>query len=478
MKEKSFSTWIVTFVLSLLLIAMFACSSKNPTSSDNNEDQVNKMVESTSSSSVGIYQNISSFKQVTNLIQGPAAIADLDVPEVKDPNSAMNFAKSIKQTAFTLGAKDLKVLSKTGQIAFGDSVIWDVTERNEKEGVTYRVSLIYNDETGEARLFVVGFDYLEGHPLEYDSTEIRADLNFTILDDSDDVLLSLENLKRYKPGQLISEERGSFVPDAHVPGTEPDGGILMSEVKYSNSSFISSTKATLEYHEGQGGSYMRTSKFSDGSESSEEATFNVDGTGTFSESRRDGTQIDGTFDSAEEDGKGSFSLTTTFPEGHDPVSVRESGEFDINASDSTISGSFEREVTLLSGDVERESVMVNQTRVGDVLTTSLNVEKADGSNGHITITESAEVDQVSGEWTNTDETFLVFTAELYPDDSAHLDLKVYADEVAFEDGAEPIASAVFDFYPDGSGMGVVTEDGKIYDVTIHPDGSVTIKERG
>jgi len=473
MKEKSFSTWIVTLVLSFLLMAMFACSTENPTSPDDNENQVNKMVESTSSSSVGIYQNISSFKQFTNLIQGPAAIADLDVPEVKDPNSAMNFARSIKQKAFTLGAndlKDLKVLSKTGQIAFGDSVIWDVTERNEDEGVTYRVSLIYDDETGEARLFVVGFDYLEGHPLEYDSTEIKADLNFTILDDSDDVLLSLENLKRYKPGQLIREESGSFVPDAHAPGSEPEGGTLMSEVKYSNSSFISSTKATLEYHEGQGGSYMRTSKFSD-------ATFNVDGTGTFSESRRDGTQIDGTFDSAEEDGIGAFSLTTTFPAGHDPVSVRESGEFNINASDSTISGSFEREVTLLSGDVERESVMVNQTRVGDVLTTSLNVEKADGSNGHITITESPEVDQVSGEWTNTDETFLVFTAESYPDDSAHLDAKVYANEVAFENGAEPIVSAVFDFYPDGSGMGVVTEDGKIYDVTIHPDGSVTIKER-
>jgi len=478
MKEKSFSTRTFTLILCLLLMLMFACSSENPTSSDNDDDQVNEMVQSTSSSSVEIYQNISSFKQVTNLIQGPAAIADLDVPEVKDPDTATNFARSMKQKAFTLLANDMKALSKNGQVAFGDSVIWDVTERNDQEGVTYRVSLIYDNVTGEARLFVVGFDYLEGHPLEYDSTEIRADLNFTILDDSDDVLLSLENLKRYKPGQLISEERGSYVPDAHAPGTEPDGGILMSEVKYSNSSFISSTTATLEFHEGQGGSYMRTSKFSDGSESSEEATFNEDGTGTFSESRRDGTQIDGTFDSAEEDGKGAFSLNTTFPAGHDPISVRESGEFDINASDSTISGSFEREVTLLNGDVEKESVMVNQTRIGDVLTTSLNVENADGSNGHITITESPEVDQVAGEWTNADETFVVFTAESYPDDSAHLDAKVYADEAAFENGAEPIVSAVFDFYPDGSGMGVVTEDGKIYDVIIHPDGSVTITERG
>lgn len=477
MKQNKFSAWMGTLTLSLLLMSLFACSTGDPTSPDDNNNQASEMVQNTSSSSVGIYQNISSFKQVANLIQGPAAIADLDVPEVKDPNSAMNFARSIKQKAYSLGSKDLKSLSKLGQLAFGDSVIWDVTERNEEEGVTYRVSLIYNAQDDRARLFVVGFDYLEAHPLEYDSTEIQASLNNTLLDDSDDVLLSLENLKRYKPGQLISEESGSFVPDSHAPGTDPAGGTLISEVKYSDSSFISSTKATLEFHEGQGGSYTRTSKFSDGSESSEAASFNVDGTGTFSESRRDGTQIEGTFDSAETDGKGGFSLTTTYPAGHDPASVRESGEFNINASDSTISGSFEREVTLLNGDVEKESVTVNQTRGGDVLTTSLDVENTDGSKGNITITESSEVDDVSGEWTNVDETFVVFTAQSYPDESAHLDAKVYENKAAFDNGDDPIASALFDFYPDGSGMGVVTEDGKIYDVTIHPDGSVTIVER-
>ncbi|MCH7681967.1 hypothetical protein IID10_21825, partial [candidate division KSB1 bacterium] len=70
MKQQRFSTWMSTLILSLLLMSMFACSSENPTSSENNEEQVNQMVQSTSSSSVGIYQNISSFKQVTNLLQG------------------------------------------------------------------------------------------------------------------------------------------------------------------------------------------------------------------------------------------------------------------------------------------------------------------------------------------------------------------------------------------------------------------------
>lgn len=471
MKQKTFLT--VTVITCLLMLSLFGCATKNPVDDDNNNNQqVSKNVQNASNSSVDIYQNLAGFEQISQFIQGPSAIADLEVPEVKDPRTAMNFARTIKQKSFALGKKDLNLLQKS---ASGDSVIWDITERNEDEGVTYRTSLIYNAAEGTARLFLVGFDYIESLPLEYDSTEIKADLNFTILDDSDDVLLSLENLKRYKEGQLISEERGSFVPDEHAPGTEPQGGVLMAEIKYSDSSFISRTEARFEYHEGQGASFKKTSEFSDGTKSVEEATFNEDGTGTFMELRRDGTRIEGSFDSAEEDGEGSFSLTTTFPEGHDPASVRESGEFSI--SDSKISGTFSREVTRLNGDVESERVTVTQTAVGDVKTTTLNAEKSDGSGGVITITETPDVEQVTGEWTNEDETFVVFTAEGYTDGSAHLEGKLYENKAAFENGAEPIATAVFDFYPDGSGMGVVTEDGKTYDVIIHPDGSVTITER-
>lgn len=471
-KISSIATCLMA--LSLLFISMYGCSTDNPVSTDNGNTntEVSANVQDASSSSVQIYRNLSSFSQISQLIQGPDAIADLEVPEVKDPRTAMNFARSIKQKSFSLARKHV---SLDLQIASFDSVIWDVTERNEQEGVTYRTSLIYNAETGTARLFVVGFDYPSSHPLEYDSTEIKADLNFTILDDTDDVLISLENLKRYKPDQLISEERGSFIPDDHAPGTEPMGGVLMSEIKYTDSSFIRRTEAELAYHEGQGASYRKTTEFSDNTTHVEEATFNEDGTGTFKEIRRDGSSIEGSFDSAEDDGQGSFSLTTTFPAGHDPVSVTESGEFTI--TDAKITGTFRRETTRLNGDVETENVEVTETKVGDVKVTTLSVENSAGSKGFLTITETPEVEQVKGEWTNEDETFVVFTAESYPDNSAHLEGKVYENKAAFENGAQPTATFDFDFYPDGSGQGVVTENGKTYDVTINPDGSVTIKER-
>ena len=475
MKTQSYLPWKTFLITSLPLLLAFGCTTNDPVSPNDDEDPLNRSAEKASETSVEIYNNIASFKQLNTLIQGPNAIADLEIPEMKNPESAMKFAKSVQRQAVAGAKIDLAVLFKTTGV-LSDSVIWDLTAKDEETGITHRSSLIYNFETGIGRLFFVGVEYPEDHALSYDSTEIVVDLNLTLFDDSDDLLVSLENLKRYKSGHLIEEERGSFEPDSYPPGTEPEGGILTSEIKYSNSSFISSTNARLEYHEGQGGSYSKESKFSDGKSSSESATFNVDGTGTFAETRRDGTKIDGTFDSAEEDGEGSYSLTTVFPAGHDPVSVSESGEFTINAADSTINGSFEREVRNEDGTIEKESVDVEQTVVGDVRTTKLSVDNSDGSKGVIRITESPEVDQVAGEWTETDNSYVVFAAQSYADDSAHLQLEKYASEDAFNRGDAPIVSGEFDFYPDGSGHGTVTEDGKTYDVTIHPDGSVTIKE--
>lgn len=471
MKFKSYSFSMILLVAGLFFIQNMGCSD-SPVSPNDNENPPNETVQKISDNSTDIYNTVSSFRQVSDLIQGPDAFVDMEIPEVENPQQAMKFAKSVQEQSLELVKNDVQILNKARGTS-GDSVIWDITYHDDKKNITFRSSLIYDDQTGIGRLFFVGKQYPENHPLEYDSTEIIADLNSTLFDNSDDVLTSVENLKRFKPGHLIQEQKGKFEVDPYVPGNEPTGGILTSEITYSGSSFVSSTHAQLEYHEGEGGGFSKTVRFSDDRTHSVSITFHEDGTGTFEETRRDGTHIEGTFDSAEEDGQGSFSKTITFPSGHNPVSISESGEFTLH-NDSTISGSFEREVLLKDGTKQTESVTVEQTLVGDVKTTTLNVEAVDGGSGFITIVETPDVDQASGEWTNPDGTFLVFTAEYYPDDSAHLEFSLYASEAAFENGEDPIATGVFDFYPGGSGQGTVTEDGTSYEVTIDADGSVTV----
>lgn len=479
-KFRSNMLTVVLFLGLALLYQMGCSSSDNPAGPDNNGDNntETKNVETASQASVEINATISSFNQIAEFVGGPNAIAELDIPDFGNPSVAARFGKRIKARALRSIKKRPDVWQRAERMAVaGDSVVFDITERDSVGGVTYRVRLSYDSETDVARFFVVGFDYAEPHILDYDSTEVRAYLNGTLLNDSDDVLISLENLKRFKPGQLIKEEKGSFIPDAHAPGAEPDGGVLTNDITYSNSSFISKSSARFEYHEGSGGSYSKTSDFSDGTTHHEAATFNADGTGTFEETRRDGTEVSGTFDSAEEDGSGGYTLTTTFPPDHDPASISESGQFTFNVADSTINGTFEKEVTRLDGTKENESATITQNRVGDVLVTTINVENADGSSGFLTITESPDVDNVSGEWTNADGTFVVFTAQNYSDGSSHLEFQQYASEEAFENGVDPILTGEFDFYPDGSGKGVITEGDVVYDIIINPDGTWVITKR-
>lgn len=454
--------------LALFLVGTIGCSN-TPTEPGG---KLSPAVESVSKTSAEIYSTVSSVQDIGNLVQGPQSMLDVGVPEVENPQQAMSFARSIIRETVSGAIGDPKFVDQARMVA-GDTLIWDVTIRDTLRGFTVRNSLRYDPATGHGRLFHVRFNFDDRHRLTYDSTDVKVDLNFTLFEDADDVLLSLENLKRYKPDRLVQEEQVSFVPDPYEPGAEPDGGVLESTVIYASSSFISSTHSRLEYHEGTGGSWSKEVQYSDGKSSSEAVTFNQDGTGTFEETRRNGTHIVGTFDSADDDGQGSFTKTTTFPEGHDPVSVYEAGQFTINPTDSTLHGSFEKEVRFKDGSVRRESVTVDESITDGVKTTTITVEKPDGSGGTLRIVEGPDGDQIDGEWTNADGTFVIFSAESYPDGSAHFEFKLYASKEAYLNGEDPIASGEFNYFPDGSGQGTVAEGDQQQNVTIGSDGTVT-----
>jgi hypothetical protein len=465
-----FSKRVISIILfGTLLAVVSGCRTDNPV--EGNETEISDNVRTTGETSHGIYQNVISFKEISGLIAGQDAFVELDIPEFQDPDAAMALAKRSSRSSFDAVAPQMMRLSKSQ----ADSTIWDFTESDSSLGVTRHIKVTYDSQTGLARGYEVKTYFQDSHPLAYDSTTIQSDINFTLLDDSDDKLLSLYNVKRYKSGHLIAEEIGTFTPDDYPAGGEPTGGVLTNVITYSNSNYISETNARFEFHEGEGGSYTKKTEFSDGKSHLEAVTFNTNGTGTFSETRRDGTEISGSFNSADDDGEGSYSKTTTYQDGHDPVSITESGEFTISGPDSTINGTFEKTIVRANGGTESESATVNQTRVGEVVTTTLNVENHDGI-GFITITETPNVDQVAGNWITIEGAFVDFNAEAYPDGSAHLEVALYASESAFENGQLPLATGSFDFYPDGSASGTVTENAVGHDVNIEPDGSLSVTD--
>ena len=256
--------------------------------------------------SVDLYNTVASVQTASEFMRGAGEKVELQDVNINNPSGAFAHAKRARQVVLADLAAHGAAINHIDGIA-ADSLLWQVTNQKPFLGYTETVRLFYDAATGKARLEAIKYNFDNRHWQQYDSAAIRADLNGTLFDDSDDVLLSLQQLQRYKAGHHLQQKQSTFTPDAYAAGSEPTGGIFESTTIYNESSFIQKTEERAEWHQATGGQWQKAVTYSDGSSSSEKAIFNTDETGSFEEVRRDGTKISGTFDSAEHDGNGSFS---------------------------------------------------------------------------------------------------------------------------------------------------------------------------
>jgi len=470
-KIRMFGRLLTALGISAFLLA--GCD-KSPTAPGSG--QKSDVVKSAAAQSVEFYNTFSSVSEVNDMMRGPDAKVDLGTANIKKPDQAMTLMRQTKKdvlAAFRTHAPNpIKMRSVQGE-----SLVWEFTQRNTAEGYTSTVRFLYDSDTGYGRLQEIKFDFDARHHAQYDSSEVYANLNFTLEDDSDDVIKSLVNIKQYKPDNLPDnfalDEEVRIELDDYPAGTEPASGNVTATVKYVEGNFITESVQKVQFSP-DAGEWTKDVSYADGKSSHEKVTFKSDGTGTFEETRRDGTRVEGTFDDAEQDGKGSFAQTTTFPPGSDPVSIYEAGEFTINQADSTLHGSFEKEIRLKNGDVQKESVTVDESIQNGFKTTVVAVQQSDGSGGTITMEENADGQHVTGEWEDADGTFTKLDANYYKDGSAHLEFWVYTSKKAYDNGEDPVAHGIMNFGPDGSGSGKISAEGEEHPVEIAPNGSQSI----
>ncbi|NIW80960.1 MAG: hypothetical protein GWN16_16505, partial [Calditrichae bacterium] len=98
--------------------------------------------------------------------------------------------------------------------------------------VSVRKALYYDSQTGNARYYEAIYQFPNQIQLEYDSTEIRADLNFTLEDTTDDKLLSVYQLTNFKPGFYVEKKEGQADVTDYGPNNEVTGATLHNEVFY------------------------------------------------------------------------------------------------------------------------------------------------------------------------------------------------------------------------------------------------------
>lgn len=466
---KSPTLSVLTLVSTITLLA--GCD-RNPIDPSQRRDGQEALQRAAKSSSE-FYSAVASAQDASTLMRGTGAIIAAPELDLKNQSSGYVQAKRAVQRVLVELASHPERLSNLDGVN-GDSLLWQFTKRNQFAGFTETVRLLYDFDTGIAKMQAIKFNFDDRHWVRYDSSYVEADLNKTLEDESDDLIKIVENLKQYKEGHQLQEEWSKFVPDAYPPGSEPDGGIFDKKVNYHESSFIRQTSEHAELHAATGGEWSKTVDYADGTKSSEKFTFTPEDTGTFEEIRRDGTKITGAFDSAEHDGVGSFEKTTTFPAGSDPASIYEAGTFRLETADSTLHGSYEKEVRFKSGETLRESVQFDEAITNGVKSTTLKIQAQDGSHGILTIEERAGGSHVGGEWTEANGEFYLFTIEYYPDGSARLEFSCWASRDDQRNGEPPVISGIIHFNPDNSGSGNLTDSEGSHTVTINPDGSASV----
>lgn len=464
MKHRLMRTGIA---LSIAALALTGCE-KNPVDPTNIKGE--ERVERVSQNSASIHSTVSSVLQVGELLRGADAKLEHANPVVANPGAAAGVAKKAAAQAIAAYVLDKQNNPHLGKV-LGDSLIWEVFQRKEFEGYSVRWRVYYDFATGIARAEEIKFNFDDRHKISYDSVAVVVDVHFTLEDESDDVIRALFEQKQYKPGEEIVQEEISVAFGDYPAGEEPTSGTAEHRITYAPGSFIASTIEQAEIKGEDEGSWMKDVTYSDGTTSHEKVTFSPGGKGTVEQVKRDGTKVEGSFDSADDDGEGSFSLTTTFPPGSDPKSIHEEGSFSQNLADSTLHGSYKKEVHFANGVVLEESIEVDESIKDGRKTTSIVAGNSDGSKGKIIIEERDYGEHVSGEWEEADGLFTLFEADYYNDGSARLQFWTYASRSAYENGEEPVASGLFNFYPDNSGSGKVTDGGQEYNVTINADGS-------
>ncbi|RMF67661.1 MAG: hypothetical protein D6743_04550, partial [Calditrichaeota bacterium] len=404
------SKWYLRAAGLMIATALLWGCETHPTDPSNVQDDLTTKAAQTSSE---VVNTVATVQKIGEFLGGADDLIAVQSPDLNNPGSGGGKAMAIKQQVLNWFEADQRAQAHLLGAA-SDSLIWELTVRNQEKGYTETARLYYDFETGKGRVEDIKFKFDDRHKVKRDSVVVIVDLNKTLEDESDDVIESLEELKLYKENQPIVQEWAKLVLDPYTPGTEPQGAVYDKRITNADNSFVLETIEHAEIHNGNSGELSKVVKYSDGTESSEKVTFSADGTGTYEATGRFGKHVEGTFDSPDDDGVGAFTLTTTFPEGSDPKSIYEAGNFTIDPSDSTLHGTFEKRITFKNGDVISETVKLDESYENGNKVTRLEVTKSDGSGGVLVVEEGIDTQKVTGEWTDADGTYTRFTVDYYP----------------------------------------------------------------
>jgi hypothetical protein len=280
-------------------------------------------------------------------------------------------------------------------------------------------------------------------------------------------------LTSFRPGFFVEEKEGKAIVTDYGPNNEVTGATLHNEVLYGMQTNLEKLTQDFEINPDESGSIAQRLDYRDNTFAQVTVNLYDDYTGDFSEIWRNGTTVNGTFDRVEDDNHGAFDKTINFASGV-LQKLEQAADITIDPTDSTQTIMLSENRYFTNGNVDSCRLNIDEFYEDNLLKTSLELWKNDGSSAELLVTQYPEFDEVEGYFITSEGYYILLTATFYSDGSGDMTLKVYESELAYLNGDPPLLIIIIHFNPDGSGTGRLTENGEEYQIRISPNGTITV----
>ena len=457
----------VVFMSIFLFLLFYSCQEN--TADDANSLEIDAVVEEQAAFGWQVSRMVTASNDIEGLTQNTISDQEEEVPELTTTAILTKQAEYLTRELQDKLSKQLPYL----KVFSGDSLLFFEEKYVGERGS--RVAFYYNFNTGMARVYEVVFQFPSWRNIQYDSSEIKADLNFTLDNSGDDLIKEIYNLQLFKESYFVNKiETKIEVTD--YDGTEITGAIAQKEAYYHPDRFLTHLKQSAEINPDQSGSLREDFTYKDGKTAYKTVTFYSNYTGTFSRKLRDDTKISGEFNSVEDDQQGSYSETIDYPEGRYVDKITKSAIVSITLPDSIFNGNFSEMIYFASGKIDSSAISIQTDEDNGTKTTVLEIQKRNGAHGTIEIVETDNESTLNGNWTTWNDYYIIVSAEFYFDGSAHIHYEVY--EPPYNPGDDPVILADYYISPDQSGNGTLSHNGQLYELNFKESGEATITSDG
>ncbi|GAB4184290.1 MAG: hypothetical protein Kow00108_21870 [Calditrichia bacterium] len=463
---------LLVLVTGLLMIIVLGCSDSSKT----NNNPLDQQIESISKSVYSSAELITSTIDGNDLFSAEEAFNyDMDYGFGSYQLSSKNIVKENIEKFHQFKSylkKGIARLSKSDSTLF----YWPW---NDSSGSSGYLKATYDFENDLGYLYLVTLTTPPANIVNYDSVLFVVKLNYTLNDDSDDLLQSIHQTTKFRDLVIVRQRQVSILINEYDAQMEPTDISLTETDDFSELSFINQRSVNGSFVIANADTNVYLSERFDFRNSEyviKTLSISSNGTGTYTESRSNGINASGTFDILEDDGHGELHILLDFPSGHYVDKINKDAIIDVNLETGLISEFFSQKYTFSDGSID--SGWVNIVSEDEFETATITFENSRGESGELQFTSHEDYESLNGWLIDAEQHYFILDIKAYPDRTQHIRVDVYASKEAYDNGDDPIYVFNIIVSPDGSGTGqLATADGA-YEVEMKNDGTMKLMKDG